>query len=149
MELFFRLHALLYRVLRENSSPSMEVARSRQYTEARGHPTHTLTSGLSPFPEKKNCHVDHDHYYYDLNQKPNRHFTTSLTPPNCPTDPSSGQQAGCSEHVVKNPSRILDSCCDGDITRYRVRPRDRKMSIKAGLRMLSTQLVGTLKSVQF
>ena len=89
MELFFRLHTLLYRVLRENSSPSMEVTRSRQYTETRGHPTHTLTSGLSPFPKKTNCHVDHDHYYYDLNQKPNRHFTTSLTPLNCPTDPSS------------------------------------------------------------
>jgi hypothetical protein len=36
MELFFRLHALLYRVFREISSSSMEVTRSRQYREARG-----------------------------------------------------------------------------------------------------------------
>ena len=51
-----------------------------------GHYTHTLTIGLSPFPEKTNCHVDHDHYHYHLNQKPNRHFITSLTPLNCRTD---------------------------------------------------------------
>ena len=38
--------------------------------------------GLSPFPKNPNRHVDHDHDYYDLNQEPNRHFTTSLTPPN-------------------------------------------------------------------
>ena len=59
-------------------------------TKFAGHvnPTHTLTSGLSPFPKNSNRHVDHDHDYYDLNQKPNRHFTTSLTSPNCPTDPS-------------------------------------------------------------
>jgi hypothetical protein len=59
-------------------------------TKFAGHvnPTHTLTSGLSPFPKKANCHVDHNHDYYGLNQKPNRHFAASLTPPNCPTDPS-------------------------------------------------------------
>src|ERR1017187_9491295 len=56
---------------------------------------HAHGVGLSPFPENSNRHVDHDHDYYDLNQKPNRHFTTSFTPPNCPTDPSSRQQAGC------------------------------------------------------
>jgi hypothetical protein len=56
---------------------------------------HAHRVGLSPFPKESNRHVDHDYYYYDLNQKPNRHFAASLTPPNCPTDPSSGQQAGC------------------------------------------------------
>jgi len=45
-------------------------------------------SGLSPFPKKANCHVDHKHDYYGLNQKPNRHFAASLTPSNCPTNPS-------------------------------------------------------------
>ena len=42
---------------------------------------HTHTSGLSPFPKKANCHVDHNHDYYDLNQKLNRHFAASLTRP--------------------------------------------------------------------
>jgi hypothetical protein len=56
---------------------------------------HRVGCGLSSFPKESNCHEDHNHYYHNLNQEPNRHCTTSLMPPNCPTDPSSGQQAGC------------------------------------------------------
>jgi hypothetical protein len=35
-------------------------------------------SGLSSFPEKANCHQDHDHHYCDLNQK--FHFAAFLGP---------------------------------------------------------------------
>jgi hypothetical protein len=41
-------------------------------TEFDGHvtPPTCSPSGLSPFPKKANCHVDHNHDYYGLNQKP-------------------------------------------------------------------------------
>jgi hypothetical protein len=44
--------------------------------------------GLSPLPKKTNSHGDHNHDYYDLNEKLNGHFAASLTMPNCPAEPS-------------------------------------------------------------
>src|ERR1700687_1997110 len=64
--------------------------------------THTCSPyGLSPFPKESNRHIDHDHYYYDLDQKPNRHFTTSLTPLNCPTAPAANR------HAVRKRLRVV------------------------------------------
>ena len=77
------------------------------------NPTHRITSGLSPFPEKTNCHIDNNRDYHGLNQKLNRHFATSLMPPNCPTDPIPAANRSAGEDIgPQTPSSRLRELLD-------------------------------------
>ena len=68
-------------LLSYDSSSSYQVFSSIplvQNSTVTSTPPTCSPSGLSPFPKKANCHVDHKHDYYGLDQKPDRHFRSLL-----------------------------------------------------------------------
>ena len=56
---------------------SLGSVSRRAHVPAWHSATRGSESALTPFPEKLNCHIDHDHDYHDLNYIPNHRVATS------------------------------------------------------------------------